>query len=325
MEPMGAPGWRFGAAPRAKAPRPSGKATRIRPSFAARARHCLRLAAAAAALLPARGLPGQEGRTPPVVCIIGAMAGEIRPIREEMRDAVERRIMGIVFYDGRLRGARVVVAESGVGKVNAAMATTLAIEHFHPRGVIFTGTAGGLNPALRPGDVVVGTRLVHHDLGDCTPAGFLPWGTKNPVDGKRNPVFFDADPSLVAAVEMASRPAGPSPPDAPAPGGGPAVVKGVIATGDAFIRSAARGAEIRKQFGADAVEMEGAACAQICRQHGVPFVAIRAVSDNPGWRAAFSAQPFFNKAAANSAALVIRTVEVLERTAADRDSRPGIV
>lgn len=270
--------------------------------------------AAAAAMRPpcTFALPGPGDRPAPVTCIIGAMAEEIRPIRAELRGAVETQILGISFTSGTLRGRRVVVAESGVGKVNAAMTATLAVEHFHPREIIFTGTAGRLSPTLMPGDVVVGTRMVQHDLGWSAPGGFIPAGVINPADGKRNPVFFDADPSLVDAVERASRLVELSPPAGGAPGRNPVVVKGTIATGDTFISSAARGAEIRKQFAADVVEMEGGAGAQICRQSGVPFVAIRAVSDTPGGHTTLALQPYSETACRNAAALAMKAVEILK-------------
>lgn len=261
----------------------------------------------------ASALPGLEDRHAPVTCIIGAMAGEIMPIRCEMRDAAETRILGISFTSGTLRGRRVVVAESGVGKVNAAMTTTLAVEHFHPREIIFTGTAGRLNPGLMPGDVVVGARMAYHDLGESARGGFIASGVRNPADGTRNPVFFDADPSLVDAVERASRLVELSSPPGGAPGRKPVVVKGIIATGDAFISSAARAAEIRKQFCADVVEMEGAAGAQICRQNGIPFVAIRAISDTPGEHATLAQQPYSETACRSAAALAVKTVELLKR------------
>jgi adenosylhomocysteine nucleosidase len=71
---------------------------------------------------------------------------------------LERRIQGVRFVTGALYGRRVVLAESGIGKVNAAMTTTLLIDHFQPRAVLFTGIAGGINPDLAPGDLVIGQR-----------------------------------------------------------------------------------------------------------------------------------------------------------------------
>jgi adenosylhomocysteine nucleosidase len=268
-------------------------------------------AALAVLLLGASALPGAEDRTAAVTGIIGATDGETRLIREEMRGVQEVRILGIRFLTGTLRKRHVVVAQAGVGKVNAAMITTLVIEHFSPREIIFTGIAGRLNPALKPGDVVVGTNLAYHDLGDYTPEGFVPWGVENPADGKRNPVFFAADPALIAVVERASRLVSLSSPDGSDPAVKPLVVKGIIATGDAFIASQGKRTDIRTRFQADAVEMEGAAGAQICHQNGVPFVAIRGISDNADEHATHAVQPFFETAVRNSACLAMKTVELL--------------
>jgi len=269
------------------------------------------VAALAIPLFVASALPGAEDHTVAVTGIIGAMDGEIRLIREEMRNVKEERILGIRFLEGTLRRRHVVVAQTGVGKVNAAMITTLVIEHYRPREIISTGIAGRLNPMLRPGDIVVGTGLVHHDLGDYTQEGFVPWGVKNPADGKRNPVFFAADPALIALVERAARLVSLSSPDGNDSAKKPTVVKGIIATGDAFIASPAKRTDIRKQFRADAVEMEGAAGAQICHQNGVPFVAIRSISDRADEHANHEVQPFFEIAARNSACLAMKTVELL--------------
>lgn len=268
-------------------------------------------------------LRGAEDHGVAVTGIVGAMDEEIRLIREEMRDAHEERILEIRFLTGTLRGRRVVVAQTGVGKVNAAMITTLVIEHYHPREVRFAGIAGGVNPMLRPGDIVVGTSLVYHDLGDCTREGFIPWSVRNPSDGTRNPISFAADPTLIAAVDRASQLISLSPSGGEDAAGKPRVVKGIIATGDAFIASPVRRSEIRKQFHADAVEMEGAAGAQICHQNKVSFVAIRSISDSADGHANHDMQPFLEIAARNSACLTMKTVELLAEKEKGRQSPPG--
>jgi uridine phosphorylase len=105
----------------------------------------------------------QEPVSPPIALI--GIPSEIAPVESRVQNAVTRRIQGFVFTSGTIEGARVVVARSGVGKVNAAVVATLLVEHFTPSVVLFTGTAGALDTKLNPGDVVIGIGVGYHDFG----------------------------------------------------------------------------------------------------------------------------------------------------------------
>ena len=104
----------------------------------------------------------QVGNTPRpapttrVIGILSAMTLEIETLGQELTDKTEMTVQGIRFTTGSLKDRRVVLTHSGMGKVNAAMAATLLVEQFQPTHILFTGIAGGLNPDLRPGDVVIG-------------------------------------------------------------------------------------------------------------------------------------------------------------------------
>src|SRR5262249_24105354 len=161
------------------------------------------------------------------------------------------------------KGRTVVLAHSGMGEVNAAMAATLLVEHFQPAHVLFTGIAGGVNPDLGPGDIVIGGRTAYYDYGELTSKGVRPPPHVNPLTGEPNPLFFPADAGLLARAKKAA--------DLKLArvktGKGnriPRVVTGVIVTGNMFVASPTKSAELRKDFKADATEMEGAAVAQIC-------------------------------------------------------------
>ena len=91
----------------------------------------------------------------PTTAILGAFNKEIIMLEEQLTDKHQQQIEGMRFVTGRLHGKSVVVAWTGIGKVNAAMTTTLLIEHFSPAQVIFSGIAGGVNPKLAPGDIVI--------------------------------------------------------------------------------------------------------------------------------------------------------------------------
>jgi adenosylhomocysteine nucleosidase len=281
------------------------------------------VAALAIPLFAVSALLAAEDQRVAMTGILGALDEEVQMIRQEMSNSKEVRMLGRRFLVGTLRGRPVVLAQTGVGKVNAATITALVLERFRPREVIFTGIAGGLNPTLRPGDIVVGTKLVQHDLGSYTPEGFVPRTWANPVDGKTNPLFFASEPYLIAMVERASRLVSLDSFDDNGVVRKPTIVKGIIATGDAFIASEAKKHDIRKQSQADAVEMEGAAVAQVCYQAGVPLVVIRSLSDSADNHATHDVQRFVGIAAQNSASLVMKTVELLAEQKVDVQSPPA--
>src|SRR5262249_44067782 len=148
---------------------------------------------------------------------------------KQLTDKKTQTILGMRFVEGRLKGKQVVLAQSGVGKVNAAMAITLLVEHFHPTRVLMTGVAGGINPELRPGDIVIGAKTAHHDFGTLTPTGLRPGPTKNPQTQERNPLYFAADQSLVG---VAQRAAASVVTELERTGPAPTITTGVIVTGD---------------------------------------------------------------------------------------------
>jgi adenosylhomocysteine nucleosidase len=242
------------------------------------------------------------------VGILGAFPEELKNIKSVLTDKKSEKVLGIEFTTGILKGKKVVIAETGIAKVNAAMTTTLLLEKFHPSKVIFTGIAGGLNPDLQPGDIVIAEKLAQHDLGKITPEGFKPCGERNPIDGKRNPIFFPCDKSLVALAKKVSSTLklesfGDS--------RHAKIIVGVIVTGDLFVASEKKRLSLRKEFGADATEMEGAAVGQICYQNKVPFLVIRSLSDNADNKARADINKFYRIAAKNSASLVIKIIQDL--------------
>lgn len=236
-----------------------------------------------------------------VTAVVGAFADEVEMLRNQIEGRQDREIEGLHFATGQLNGRPVVLVRAGIGKVNAAMTTTLLLEHFRPREVLFTGIAGGMNPALQPGDLVIGTRLVHHDFGRQTPQGLERRPTKNPYTFAENPVYFPADSALLT---LASAVADTVRLEWINGRRKPKVAAGVIVTGDVFLASTAHNRQIRAETGGEAVEMEGAAVAQLCHQQGVPVLVIRSLSDNGDDAALGDIRRFYQLAARNSAALV---------------------
>ncbi len=254
-----------------------------------------------------------EGAHGAVTAILGAFGREVMMFEDEMIGTQELRIEGLRFVKGRLSGRDVVVAYTGGGKVNAAMTTTLTLEHFEPDEVIFTGIAGGVDPNLFPGDIVIAERTAHHDMGTVWPEGFFPRGVKNPLDGWENPVVFEADPNLLELAKKAAGNVSFRALETPEGQRLPSIRTGTIVTGDVFVASEAKCEELREKFGALAVEMEGAAVAQICYQRAVPCVVIRSISDNANSGARGDSMMFHMVAANNSATLVVELVGLLQQ------------
>lgn len=255
----------------------------------------------------------QELNSEPITAILGAFEREITLLEDRLTDTQEQKIEGVRFVSGNLNGKRVVTAWTGIGKVNAAMTATLLIEHFRPGELIFTGIAGGINPQLWPGDIVIAAETAHHDMGVLTPQSFDYRGAMNPLDGWRNPVFLPADEHL---LELAQRAAGQLELEMIETTAGerlPRIIKGIVVTGDVFVASPDKRAELRQQLGADAVEMEGAAVAQICYQQRIPHLVIRSISDKADEGAVLDKQLFQMVAAKNSASLVTEIISLLNR------------
>ncbi len=248
---------------------------------------------------------------PPVrhTAIIGAMNEEIEIFETHITEKKTTYYQGLKFVSGKIAGRPVVVAKTGIGKVNAAMTTTLLIERFNPKEVVFTGIAGSLNPSLQPGDIVVASRVSQHDFGTYAEEGMVSWGTWNPINDKRNPVFFNAEPKLLELAEKAGASVSLRPIMSALGERMPKIVRGTVVTGDVFVASEEKTLEIKRRMSnPDAVEMEGAAVAQICFQQQIPCIIIRSISDSANENARFDYQEFIKVAAYNSASLVLEMI-----------------
>jgi adenosylhomocysteine nucleosidase len=229
-----------------------------------------------AACLLSSPVVAQQSAARPVV-ILG-VPGEVKDVEAQLTRATLERVQGVPFSVGMIGSTRVILGKTNAGKVNAAMMTALAVNHYAPSAVFFTGTAGAIDPQLNPADVVIATSIGYHDFGAATAGGFVRRPTSNPVTGGANPAFFAPDERLLGAARRLA----PTLKFASAPGTTrvPAVRDGVIVTGDAFVANPSQRDEMRRSLKASAVEMEGAAVAQVCWQLGAPFIVIRSITDN---------------------------------------------
>lgn len=228
-----------------------------------------------------------------MIGIIGAMQQEVELLKGLIENQKVEKIMHVKFTSGKLNGCDVVLIESGIGKVNVAIATTLLLENFNVKCVINTGSAGGIKTDAEVGDVVISEKVSYHDV-DVTGFGYA-WGQ---VPGL--PVAFEADDSLIKKVTTILQKA-----DIPH-------FKGHIVTGDAFVNRPAQLTLIQEKFPqAVALEMEAAAVAQVCHIAQIPFIVVRALSDIAGKESHLSFEEFLPKAAEASSKMVVELVGVL--------------
>lgn len=219
--------------------------------------------------------------------IIGAMDEEVALLRAQIAQCETITLAGVEFYQGTLNGLPVVLMRSGIGKVAAALSTTLLLDHFKPAHVVNIGSAGGFDPNLCVGDVVIGTELSYHDV-DVTAFGYAP----GQLPGQ--PLAFTSDPNLVALADDCLHTVAHV-----------QTARGLICSGDVFMADPARVASVRALFPQmQAVEMEGAAIAHVCQQFGVPFVVIRGLSDIAGQESSTSFDEYLKVAARNSSLVV---------------------
>jgi adenosylhomocysteine nucleosidase len=228
------------------------------------------------------------------IAIIGAMEEEVTLLRDHIEGKSQETIAACEFTFGKMDGADVILLKSGIGKVNAAMSTSILLEKYNPDLIINTGSAGGFNPNLNVGDIVISTEVRHHDV-DVTAFGYE-YGQVPQL-----PPAFVADEGLILTAEKAAEEIA-----------GIQTVKGLIATGDSFMSDPKKVDFVRTKFqNLQAVEMEAAAIAQVAFQFKTPFVIIRSLSDIAGKESNISFDQFLGKAALHSATLVMKMVAAL--------------
>ncbi|AEA79285.1 5'-methylthioadenosine nucleosidase [Vibrio cholerae LMA3984-4] len=224
--------------------------------------------------------------------IIGAMQQEVAILKDLIEDVQEVNQAGCTFYSGQIQGVDVVLLQSGIGKVSAALGTALLISQYAPDVVINTGSAGGFDASLNVGDVVISSEVRHHDA-DVTAFGYE-------IGQMAGPNKADEKLMTVAEQALAQLP-------------NTHAVRGLICTGDAFVCTAERQQFIRQHFpSVVAVEMEASAIAQTCHQFKVPFVVVRAISDVADKESPLSFEEFLPLAAKSSSAMVLKMVELLK-------------
>ena len=235
------------------------------------------------------------------IAILSALAEEQHGLVDAMEGMQGQRHAGRDFWLGRLHGHEVVCALSGIGKVAAATTTAALIERFGVRAIVFTGVAGGIGAGVNVGDVVIARQFMQHDM-DASPI-FPRWEMPGygcstlACDGAMTDRLVQAAASAVQAGIVASHASA-------------RLHEGLIASGDQFVSSRQASDRLRTELQAAghhvlAVEMEGAAVAQACFDYGVPFAAMRTISDRADDSAHVDFSTFLRTVASRYAQLVV--------------------
>lgn len=231
-----------------------------------------------------------------------------------MGAAATQEMAGVEFSVGELDGHPVVLSRAGMGKVNAALVATLLADRFACRTVVFTGVAGGLDPDLHIGDVVIADRTVQHDAGMIEDSALRVYQAGHvPFINPTTDFGWAADPALLARVRghLSGFVLSPLSRDA---GGGdrpPRIAYGTVLTGDQYLHCAVSRNRLHTDLGGHAVEMEGAAVSQVCESFGIPWLVIRALSDLAGAQSRFDFTAFVDEVSAQSAAILRHLLPVL--------------
>lgn len=221
--------------------------------------------------------------------IIAAMQEEMQEIKNIMTEIEEQNIYELTFTKGKISNSDVVLVEAGIGKVNAARVTQILINNFEIEAVINVGSAGAANDELDIGDIVIGKKLVQHDF-DITAFGH-PKGFISNIGE-----YVESNIDLIGKMEQT-------------------IYKiqenefkikiGTIASGDIFCTEPKMKEKIRMKFQADAIEMEGAAIAQVCKLDNIPFIVIRSISDTPNGKNNITFDQYLKKASKRCANIIL--------------------
>ena len=228
------------------------------------------------------------------LAIMGAMEEEIEPLLAYFDKVNVVEYANNKYYEVNYNGLDIVIAYSKIGKVFASLTASTMIEKFGCDTLLFSGVAGGINPKLKIGDLIIADKLCQHDL-DITafghPHGYVPGGK----------VFVETSKELRdVAIKVAKE-------------NDLKVIEGIIATGDQFVHSTQRKEFIENTFNADALEMEGASVAVVCDALNIPFFILRAISDTADMDAGFDFDEFLKSSAKNSADYLIKILKELKK------------
>jgi adenosylhomocysteine nucleosidase len=228
------------------------------------------------------------------IAILGAMDEEIALIKTTLNDPKQSKLNHLDVIEGKLGQHDIILLKCGIGKVASAVAATLIIQAYKPDALINTGSAGGFDPQLNVGDIVIGNELIHNDV-DITHFGYA----LGQCAGM--PETYPCAKPLVEAAKVAATQLSDQ-----------QIIEGMIATGDSFIGSDEEAQRLKQAFPkVAATEMEGAAIAQTCFLLDTDCLVIRSLSDIAGKTSSVSFEQYLQTAGKNSATLVMNLIHSL--------------
>ncbi|ESQ79616.1 5'-methylthioadenosine/S-adenosylhomocysteine nucleosidase [Asticcacaulis sp. YBE204] len=281
---------------------------------------------------------GERLDTMPRIAVMSAFEPEWQALIGRLGDAKTHKINGMSYVTGTLEGKPVVLAMSGMSMVNAAMTTQILIDRFHVEHIVFSGIAGGIDPTLKIGDVVVPTRwaqsletimgrktasgFVKPDWLTWAPDGMAPYGMMipnsvvvgNAAEAAKPKVWFEADPTMLAvAAGLEQTELAWCTKDGQCLDHRPKLhVGGEGVSSSAFVDNADYRDYLHRVFKARVADMESAAVGQVAYANGVPFIVFRSLSDLAGGdEHANQMAVFMTLAAENSATVVCRFIRAL--------------
>ncbi len=240
------------------------------------------------------------------LAIVSALLDEQKGLLDQLQQPTKRIRAGRTFWCGQWAGHDVVLVLSKVGKVAAASTTATLIEAFGAERVLFTGVAGGIGDGVKVGDVVVADAFIQHDMdsGPLFPRYEIPLYGRATLDcdAVLSAILFEAVSTGLAGVgdhfhrkNLLET---------------PNVHRGLIASGDQFVCDPNDVDCMRADLHTAghwplAVEMEGAAVAQVCYDYGVPFAAVRTISDRADAQAHMDFSAFVQQVASPYALAIV--------------------
>lgn len=222
--------------------------------------------------------------------ILGALDAEVALLLDQMEVEETVTVYGSTYYQGTLRGKRVVLACCGIGKVAAALCAHVMLRELGADVLVNVGIAGAMRPGLAVKDVVIGDELIFHDFDEELLIKYYPHCSR-----------FAADKELAALCERACRELG-----------NVRFCTGRIVSGDVFVSDSALKRDIAARYSPACVEMEGAAVAQVAHMSGKPFLVVRTMSDTADDSAEELYDNFFAEAADQSAHILLKMLSLAE-------------
>lgn len=221
--------------------------------------------------------------------ILCACDEELEPFLAYIAGAKMKEKAMLKFYEGAIHQTEVVAVSSGVGKVNAAIAAQILIDTFHVNAVINGGTAGGMAKDVKIFDTVVTKQCAYHDMDDGILTECHPWMPS---------AYFDGDRDLLERVREYGKETDKR------------ILFGAIVTGDHFITEEGR-EDINRTFSPLAVDMETAGVAHACYVNGVPFLAVRTITDTEDYAGEEHFERNCDQASAISAEIIVGLIRSL--------------